>query len=115
MVVIAGHLLAMRRARPAIPESRYRIRSVNGGLMLTAVPMLAVAFSVVSPDEQKLFLLIWMSAAGLMGMVFLLAVIDAANNVRLGRIAKGRLRAEHRAAMSSLRLGEDETGGRDDG
>ena len=115
MIVIAGHLLAMRSGRARMPESRYRIRSVNGGLMLTAVPLLASAFSVVSPDEQKLFLLIWMSATGLMGIVFVLAVIDAFNNVRLGRIAEGRLRDEHRAVMLSLREGHDQDGGRDEG
>ncbi len=102
MLVVAGHLLAMRAARERIPASRYRIRSVNGGMMLALVPMLACAFAVVSPDDQKLFVLVWLSSAGLMGIVVVLAMIDGLNNLRLARREAERLRDEHRALMATL-------------
>ena len=108
MIVIAGHLLAMRTARDRIPASRYRIRTVNGGMMLAVVPMLACAFSVVSPDDQKFFVLIWLTCTGLMGIVLVLAVLDVLNNLRLGKQESDRLRAEHRSLMEAHHR---ETGG----
>lgn len=100
MVVVAGHLLAMRRAKHLIPSSRYRIRSVNGGMMLALVPLLACAFSVVSPADQKLFALIWMTCVGLLGVVVVLACVDGINNIRLGRLEAMRLIGEHRDLMA---------------
>ena len=99
MVLVAGHLLAMRSAKDRVPASRYRIRTVNGGMMLAVVPMLACAFAVVSPDDRKFFLLLWMSCIGLLGLIILLAVIDGLNNLRLGRAEATRLIAEHRVLM----------------
>lgn len=103
MVVVAGHLMALRSGRAHIPASRYRIRSVNGGMMITLVPMLAIAFSVVSPDAQRLFALMWMACIGMIGIVLLLAVIDACNNLRLARRDAMALRDEHRAVLATLR------------
>lgn len=103
MVIIAGHLSAMRSRRDTMPASRYRIRSLNGAMMLTAVPLLGSAFSVVSPDDQKLFLLVWLCSASLLGMVFMLALIDACNNIRLGKIESDRLKIEHRAIVAAMR------------
>lgn len=100
MVLIAGHLLAMRSAKDRIPASRYRIRSVNGSMMLAVVPLLACAFSVVSPDDQKFFTLLWMGCVGLLGIVVLLAVIDGLNNLRIGHREASRLIAEHRALLA---------------
>lgn len=111
MLVIAGHLIAMRDARARIPASRYRIRSVNGGIMLVAVPMLACAFAVVPTDRPRAFLLIWSACVGLLVVVVALALLDAINNARLGLIETRRLHDEHRAlieAASSVRAPGDD-------
>lgn len=103
MIVVAGHLLALRSARERIPASRYRIRSVNGGMMLALTPLLACAFGVVSPDDQKLFVLIWLTCAGLLGIVVLLALVDGLNNFRLGRRAAEAIRDEHAVFLATVR------------
>ena len=105
MLVIAGHLLAMRDARAHIPASRYRIRTVNGGIMLAAVPMLASAFSVVPTDRPRAFLLIWSACVGLLVVVVALALLDALNNARIGIIETRRLHDEHRAFIESASAG----------
>lgn len=100
MVVIAGHLIAMRSAKGRIPASRYRIRTVNGALMLTVVPLLACAFGVVSPQNEKFFTLLWMLCIGLLGIVVLLAVVDGFNNLRLGHREASAMISEHRVLMA---------------
>ena len=103
MVVIAGHLSAMRSRRDRMPASRYRIRSTNSAIMLTAVPLIGTAFSLISPDDQRLFSLVWLCCIGLLGIVFLLAMVDVCNNIRLAKIEIDRLRIEHRAMMATMR------------
>lgn len=105
MVVIAGHLTAMRSAREVIPASRYRLRTVNGAMMLTVTPLLAFAFGVIPPAEAKLFVLVWFVCVGLLSVVVCLALVDAANNVRLVLVARARLRDEQAAELSAL-IGE---------
>lgn len=96
LVLIAGHLMAMHAVKD-MPASRKRIRSMNGGLMLVATPMLAIAFSVVTPANPRAFALAWTVSVGLVGMITLLAVLDAINNLRLYRMSRSRLHAEFRA------------------
>jgi hypothetical protein len=103
MVLVAGHLLALRAGRARIPASRYRIRSVNGGMMLALVPLLGCAFGVVSPDDQKLFVLLWLTCSGLLGIVVVLALLDGLNNYRLGRRAAEAARNEHLVFMAMVR------------
>ncbi|HHN78211.1 MAG TPA: hypothetical protein ENK11_05990 [Phycisphaerales bacterium] len=99
MLVIAGHLLAMRDAKDRIPASRYRIRTVNGGIMLVAVPLLASAFSVIPTNRPRPFLLIWTACIGLLAVVVVLALLDAINNARLGLLEAQRLHEEHRSLI----------------
>ena len=103
MILVAGHLLALRSARARMPASRYRIRSVNGGMMLSLVPLLACAFGVISPEDQKLFVIVWLTCSGLLGIVAVLAVIDGVNNMRLGRRALDEIRDDHLVFMASVR------------
>lgn len=104
LVIIAGHLMAMRSAKAEIPASRYRIRNMNAGVMLAAVPLLACAFGVVSPDDRKFFALIWMTCVGLLGIVVVLAVVDGLNNLRLARREAAALMAEHRSLMAEAAM-----------
>lgn len=99
LVVVAAHLLALRSAR--MPESRRRIRTASGWLIMATAPVLAVAFSVVSPQQPRRFALVWAVAMLLLGLVILMALVDVANNLRLAR--QGR-RMLHRRFASQLGL-----------
>ena len=98
LVVIAGHLIAMRSAD--MPESRKRIRTANGWLMLITTPVLAIAFSLVSSSNPRQFALVWAIAILLLGMVLVMAFVDIGNNMRLARQNQQRL---HRTLGSQLR------------
>ncbi len=89
LVVVAAHLLAMRGAD--MPESRRRIRTANGWLILITTPVLTIAFSVVPPSSPRRFALIWAVAILLLGMVVTMAVVDMANNLRIARIHRRQL------------------------
>jgi hypothetical protein len=102
MLVIVAHLLLMRDAKAEIPASRYRLRSVNGGIMLATVPLLAAAFSVVPTTDARLFTLTWFACVGLLGIVVTLAALDAVNNTRLLIRQRRRLREERRALLESM-------------
>lgn len=81
LVVVAAHLLAMRGAD--MPESRRRIRTANGWLILITTPVLAIGFSAVSPAHPRQFALVWAVAIAMLGFVILMAFVDMANNLRL--------------------------------
>lgn len=89
LVTVAAHLLAMREAN--MPESRRRIRTANGWLILVTVPVLVIAFSVVSRSQPRQFVLIWVVAMALVCFTILMAVVDMVNNLRLARIQRQRL------------------------
>ncbi|MEQ8844540.1 MAG: hypothetical protein RIB58_06770 [Phycisphaerales bacterium] len=101
LVVVAAHLMAMRGA--TMPESRKRIRTANGWLILITVPMLAIAFSVVSPQQPRQFALVWAVAMMLIALVIIMAFVDMANNLRLSRKNRQKLQRElGRQLRSSL-------------
>lgn len=89
LVTVAAHLLAMRGAD--MPESRRRIRTANGWLILVTVPVLVVAFSVVSPQHARQFALIWAVAMVLVCFTILMAFVDMVNNLRIARLHRRRL------------------------
>lgn len=89
LVTVAAHLLAMRGAD--MPESRRRIRTANGWLILIAAPVLVVAFSVVSRSQPRQFVLIWVIAMALVCFTILMAFVDMINNLRIARNQRQRL------------------------
>lgn len=102
LVVVAGHVLAIHRVRggsSGMPESRRRLRLANGGLMLVAIPVIAFAFGYATPAEPKLFMSLWLVAMWLLGLIVVLAGVDA---MVTARIAK-RERAQLRKSIRSLR------------
>lgn len=101
LVVVAGHLIALRTAE--MPESRRRIRTVSGVVILMATPLVTYAFGIVTPSEAKAFTLSWSAVMGLLGLILILAALDILNN---GRI----YREQHRAMRARVRR---EMGGRD--
>jgi uncharacterized membrane protein len=100
MLAVAGHWLAL--ARSSMPESRKRIRSACGVVMLLAIPILAYAFGVADAADHRRFVLAWMLACGLLLIVVLLAIADVVNNVRIARRERAMLRDEMRAAREQL-------------
>lgn len=97
VVVIALHLQSLKRAD--MPASRKRIRSANGWLMLAAAPITAYAFGAATTQNARVFMLVWLTVAGLLGMVMLLACLDVLNNRRLHRSEQRRLGSQIGAAM----------------
>lgn len=89
MLLVAGHTLAIQRV--AMPASRRRIRTANGLLMLVALPLLAYALCVIGPQDKRLFVLVWVSVMGLVGLVIVLALLDVVNNVRLFARERGQI------------------------
>ena len=92
MFVVAGHVLAMQRARAHMPASRRRIRTANGLLMLVVAPLLAYAVSNgPGTDQPRPMALLWLLILSMLTMVVGLAVLDVLNTLRLVRA--GRVRA----------------------
>ncbi|MEM9066308.1 MAG: hypothetical protein AAGB51_12550 [Planctomycetota bacterium] len=100
MVLIAGHLLAVRGAD--MPESRRRIRSAADVVMLVLSPILAYAFGIATPADTRTFTLVWAACVGLLFAVILLAFLDSANNVRLHRRELRQLGREARATREEI-------------
>ncbi len=102
LLVVAAHVLLIDRA--AMPAARKRIRSVNGLLMMFAIPLTTAAFCVVSPEQSRLFVMLWMLVVGLIVMILLVAIVDVANTYRMHRAERRELRrqlAETRAMLQA--------------
>lgn len=105
-VVIAGHLMALQEStrRGDVPPSRWRIRAVNGLLMLVSVPLLAYAFGIATPANPGAFILVWTMVTMVLAVVLLLAAVDMLNTWRLLSVERQRRRIELRAARRALLL-----------
>lgn len=100
MLVLASYHEALRAAD--IPESRRRIRIANTMVMLVAVPLAAYSFAIASPDEPRVFVLVWTSVLALLLATVLLAMLDVLNSLRLHRGDLRNLRAHANAAHHEL-------------
>ncbi len=95
MLVIAAHVLMLPKVE--MPDSRRRIRTANGMLMLFTTPIFAYALSIADPSQdQRAFVLSWMMVAGLLVIILLVAMFDIANTYRLHRVQLRALRDELR-------------------
>ncbi len=95
MLVIAAHVLLLPKVE--MPDSRRRIRTANGMLMLFTTPIFAYALSIANPAvDQRAFVLSWMMVAGLLVIILLVAMFDMANTFRLHRIHLRELRGKLR-------------------
>lgn len=106
LVAIAAHVLAMH-ATP-MPVRRRRIRTVNGLLMMLVTALLGYALGglpqvqrpIAAPAETKLFLLVWFTIIGLVGMIVMLAAMDSLHTLVLGMSTRKRLRQELRQRLA---------------
>lgn len=92
LLVTCAHLAWMQRT--PMPPTRRRIRTVTGVLSLFTITLTAIGFGVISPDQARPFLLVWLTVIGLLGILVLLAAIDMANNVRLHAVERKHIRAQ---------------------
>ncbi|MFG0284425.1 MAG: hypothetical protein ACF8R7_08390 [Phycisphaerales bacterium JB039] len=97
LIVIAGHLIALRSAD--MPESRRRIRTASGVVIMLATPLVAYALGIVTPAQAKAFTLSWSAVMGLLGLILILAMLDIANNARIYHRQRREMRASLRKAM----------------
>lgn len=91
LALVAAHVALLSRARE-MPDSRRRIRRVNGWLMLGTVPIAVYAFCIASPATPRSFALSWMAVLGLVSIVLMLACLDILNTLRLHRAEQREIR-----------------------
>ncbi len=100
LLVLAGHMHAMHTAT-GLPTSRRRIRSINAGLMLVTIPVLAYAFGIATPARTHAFALAWSASALLLGLIVMVALADVVNTWRLHAGERERLKLQMRALRAA--------------
>jgi hypothetical protein len=103
LLLIWGHMRSIARA--PMPASRRRIRSMNGLLLLMLPPLMTYALTIASPQRPTVFVFAWCAVAALLALIVFLALLDAANTLRLHRRALRELRRQaidlHRSVLSA--------------
>lgn len=97
IVVVLWHLASVLRL--PMPSSRRRIRLANGVVMLALIPLIALAFGILSPSDARLFVICWLAVIGLLGIMVLLAMLDSANTARIHLDDRRTLRQETRRLL----------------
>lgn len=100
MVLIASYVLALQK--PEIPPSRRRIRTAGGVVQMFLVGAIVYAARQTPPSDKRLFVLAWMLVILLTLLVLTLALLDIANNLRLGAAER---RAQLRQAAELIAKG----------
>lgn len=112
LVLLAGYAMSLMGSD--MPPKRRRIRLANTILMMLATPVAAYAAGIVAPSNARLFLLAWLAVTGLLGIMVLLAGMDAAHSIRLHReqrmAVRRALRASLGAAVTGKGAGSDPAG-----
>lgn len=116
LVVTARHVLRVETS--GLDPVRRRVRIANGLLMMLVTTLLAYALGLAPevndaaahPGEAKAFIAVWVGILGLLGVVVVLAVIDAVGTVRAGMRMRRELRGETRRMMGATRSGEPPRG-----
>lgn len=109
VLVLAAHMQAMARAE--MPASRRRIRTATGWLMLVTTPLTGYAFGVASTADPRGFVLVWLTVAGLLAIIILLACLDILNSRRLerreGRALAAQLKEIQERLLEEARAAEE--------
>ncbi len=85
-----------------MPLSRRRLRTAGGVLTLITIPLLAYSFGIVTPADPRAFTMAWSASMGLLGMIVLVAALDALNSVVVHRRDLARHREQRRQTMQEL-------------
>lgn len=101
LVVTCLHLVWMQHS--PMPPSRRRIRTVTGVLSLFTITLTAIGFGVITSDDARIFLLLWLTVIGLLGILVVLAAIDMANNVRIHAAERKHIRDQLTTLQHELR------------
>ncbi|MCC5787829.1 MAG: hypothetical protein JJU33_14140 [Phycisphaerales bacterium] len=101
LVVLAAHVMAIRVA--PMPDSRRRIRTANGVVMMLLVTVLAYAIGVATPALPGGFTLGWLAAVGLLVVVLGLSLLDMLNTFRLHARETKDTKSKIREAKEELR------------
>ena len=100
MFIIARHILSISSSD--LDLSRRRLRIGNGLLMMFITALLAYALGMAevpdqprtNPGAARLFVMLWSVIVGLLGVVVLVAVLDALLTTRSGLRAHAALKRE---------------------
>ncbi len=98
MIATAAHMNSLRDAD--VPESRRRIRMLNGWVLVVLAPVSAWAFCMVRPMDRNEFVFAFAVVTFLLLIAVVMACVDAANNLRIQRDTAKELREE----VARLRL-----------
>ncbi|MCH8271060.1 MAG: hypothetical protein IH985_07610 [Planctomycetes bacterium] len=88
MLFLANHVTTLQQS--TAPLRRRRIRTANGVAMMLTTALLAHALAIVSPADVRTFVLVWMMVVGLLGLIILLALLDAMTTYFLLRAHRQR-------------------------
>lgn len=105
LLVLAAYASSLQSGD--VPPKRRRIRTANTLLMMFTTPLLAYAFAILTPASVRLFLLTWLAISGLLGIMIMLAAMDAIHSTRLHREQRRRVRESLRAAISQRHAPQD--------
>ena len=102
LLVLAAHMHAMHAPTTPVPRARRTIRSINAGLMLVTVPVLAYAFGIATPAKAHAFALAWSGAIVMLCLVILVALADVFNTWRMHASERAQLRDQIRGLRTAL-------------
>lgn len=75
-----------RLGEPGVPASRRRIRRISTGLMLSGLPLLLAAMSVLDAQVRPgAWAACWVAVIAILSLVVAAAAVDVWNTLRLGR------------------------------
>ena len=111
LLVIAAHVNAVRgEGGAAMPESRKRLRTASGVLMMVVTCLLAYALGIVDPNAKAgMFAMAWMSVAVMLFMVVILAGLDALNTLKINHSQRQELREQLREVQRIVDQAKQET------
>jgi hypothetical protein len=95
LLVVAAHMIVLREhAIGKMPESRRQIRMMTGWIMMFTIPLTAYGFGIVTPAQEQEFIYSWSCIVGLLGLIVLMACVDALNSIRLAKLQRRALQEE---------------------
>lgn len=108
LLVVAAHILAMHEVE--MPIRRRRIRTASGLLMMFITCLLAYALSLapvgagvpLRQDHASVFVQVWLIIVVLIGMVVMLAGLDAIETMRLSAESRRQMRRRLRENMERV-------------